>query len=68
MEHREQEKRPAEAARLPWPEAGERGRESLPRGRYHFLMETEDGEGVGIDGADLSAYLKKHGRRAEAGS
>ena len=53
---------------LPRLEESAPDRQQLPRGEWHFLMETEDGEMVGVDGADLSAFLKRYGKKEEPGS
>ena len=57
---------------LSLPEAERPQRETvgsrLPfRQRYHFLAETEDGEGMSLGEDELSAYLKQHGSAEEPG-
>ena len=51
----EQPRREAEGSRLPF------------RQRYHFLVETEDGEGMSLGEDELSAYLKQRGKEEEPG-
>ena len=51
---------------LPLPKAEQRqqkaGGSRLPcQQRYHFLVETEDGEGMSLGEDELSVYLKQRG-------
>ena len=50
-----EQQRAAEGSRLPL------------RQRYHFLVETEDGEGMSLGEDELSVYLKQHGSAEEPG-
>lgn len=49
----EQQQRAAAGCRLPFQQ------------RYHFLAETEDGEGMSLGEDELSVYLKQHGSAEE---
>ena len=44
----EKSRRETEGSRLPFQQ------------RYHFLVETEDGEGMSLGEDELSVYLKQH--------
>lgn len=67
---RAQDKETLQGLSLPEAEHPQRAAEGsrLPlRQRYHFLVETEDGEGMSLGEDELSVYLKQHDSAEEPG-
>lgn len=67
---RAQDKETLQGLSLPGAEQPQRAAEGsrLPiRQRYHFLVDTEDEEGMSMGEDELSVYLKQHGNAEEPG-